>query len=211
MCTFLTFISFFLIFKFASILWRWINFIRTEAVQFDVVGFFCFFCFFYFSDSTSTSTSSSMKLHRSFRICLQYGCWFGGKLIQKLRQKDIDEESCVKTCKKDTVVVSSPAVDELVDATVNTEDVNVGQTPTSPTVNPKSSTSYANLFTTGPSRKVLNFRTLFNPEGNGVDVVVPVESVRAICARVANTVSGFFLGKHVAYPVVANYVQNTWG
>ncbi|GJY93615.1 hypothetical protein Tco_0509397 [Tanacetum coccineum] len=58
--------------------------IRTEAVQFDVVGFF--FCFFYFSDSTSTSTStsSSMKLHHSFRICLQYGCWFGGKLIQKL-------------------------------------------------------------------------------------------------------------------------------
>ncbi|GKB32146.1 hypothetical protein Tco_0871547 [Tanacetum coccineum] len=65
-------------------------------VQFDVVGFF--FCFFYFSDSTSTSTSSSMKLHHSFRICLQYGCWFGGKLIQKLRQKEVDEESYVKTC-----------------------------------------------------------------------------------------------------------------
>ncbi|GJY85076.1 reverse transcriptase domain-containing protein [Tanacetum coccineum] len=69
--------------------------VRTEADQFDVVGFF------YFSDSTSTSTStssSSMKLHHSFRICLQYGCWFGGKLIQKLRQKEVDEESCVKTC-----------------------------------------------------------------------------------------------------------------
>ncbi|GKB31945.1 hypothetical protein Tco_0871346, partial [Tanacetum coccineum] len=62
--------------------------------MFDVVSFF--FCFFYFSDSTSTS--SSMKLHHSFRIFLQYGCWFGGKLIQKLRQKEVDEESCVKTC-----------------------------------------------------------------------------------------------------------------
>ncbi|GKD02838.1 hypothetical protein Tco_1177812, partial [Tanacetum coccineum] len=53
----------------------------------------------YFYCSTSTSTSSSMKLHHSFRICLQYGCWFGGKMIQKLRQKEVDEESCVKTCK----------------------------------------------------------------------------------------------------------------
>ncbi|GKG14743.1 hypothetical protein Tco_0354343, partial [Tanacetum coccineum] len=70
----------------------------TEAVQFDVVGFF--FCFFYFSDSTSTSTftSSSMKLHHGFRICLQYECWFGVKLIQKLRQKEVDEESCLETC-----------------------------------------------------------------------------------------------------------------
>ncbi|GKA48049.1 hypothetical protein Tco_0741007 [Tanacetum coccineum] len=57
----------------------------------------------------------------------------------------------------------------------------------------------------------MNFRTLFTPRGNGVDVVVPVESIRAISARFANTVYGFFMGKHVAYPVVANYVRNTWG
>ncbi|GJT99801.1 hypothetical protein Tco_1110140 [Tanacetum coccineum] len=48
--------------------------------------------------STSTSISSSMKLYHSFRICVQYGYWFGGKLIQKLQQKEIDKESCLKTC-----------------------------------------------------------------------------------------------------------------
>nr|GEV19157.1 hypothetical protein [Tanacetum cinerariifolium] len=58
-------------------------------------------------------------------------------------------------------MLSSPAVDEPVDATVNTENVSVGQTPTSPTVNPKPDASYANLFTPGPSRKAMNFRTLF--------------------------------------------------
>nr|GEV48471.1 hypothetical protein [Tanacetum cinerariifolium] len=47
--------------------------------------------------------------------------------------------------------------------------------------------------------------------GNGVDVVVPVESVRAIGEQFANTAYGFFFGKCVAYPVVANYVRNTWG
>ncbi|GJU80203.1 retrotransposon protein, putative, unclassified [Tanacetum coccineum] len=44
-----------------------------------------------------------------------------------------------------------------------------------------------------------------------VDVVVPVESIRAISERFANKAYGFFLVKHVAYPLVANYVRKTWG
>ncbi|GJZ99655.1 hypothetical protein Tco_0672206 [Tanacetum coccineum] len=47
--------------------------------------------------------------------------------------------------------------------------------------------------------------------GNRIDVVVPVESIRDISERFTNTAYGFFLGKRVAYPVVANYVRNTWG
>ncbi|GKE51252.1 hypothetical protein Tco_1486408 [Tanacetum coccineum] len=34
---------------------------------------------------------------------------------------------------------------------------------------------------------------------------------RARSERFANTTYGFFLGMQVAYPVVANYVRNTWG
>ncbi|GKD59904.1 cytokinin dehydrogenase 3-like protein [Tanacetum coccineum] len=69
---------------------------------------------------------------------------------------------------------------------------------------------YANI-TGKPSGKKVNVRTLFTPGGNGIDVVVPVDSIRAISERFANTAYGFFLGKKVAYPVVANYVRNTWG
>ncbi|GKE45331.1 hypothetical protein Tco_1472615 [Tanacetum coccineum] len=55
-------------------------------------------------------------------------------------------------------------------------------------------------------------RTLFTPGGNEIDVVVPVDSIRAISERFANIAYGFFLGENVAYPVVvANYVRNTWG
>ncbi|GKA48913.1 putative reverse transcriptase domain-containing protein [Tanacetum coccineum] len=72
-------------------------------------------------------------------------------------------------------------------------------------------TSYAKLVTREPSRKSMNFRTLFTPAENGVDVVVPVEFIRAISERFANTTYGFFLGKRVAYPVVANYVRSSWG
>ncbi|GJU14243.1 beta-caryophyllene synthase [Tanacetum coccineum] len=38
-----------------------------------------------------------------------------------------------------------------------------------------------------------------------------MESIRTISERFANTACGFFLGNRVAYPVVANYVRNTWG
>ncbi|GJR04972.1 retrotransposon protein, putative, ty1-copia subclass [Tanacetum coccineum] len=47
-----------------------------------------------------------------------------------------------------------------------------------------------------------------DPWGNGIDVVVPVDSIRAISERFANIAYGFFLGKKVAYPVVANYFMD---
>nr|GEZ74102.1 hypothetical protein [Tanacetum cinerariifolium]GFA35458.1 hypothetical protein [Tanacetum cinerariifolium] len=70
--------------------------------------------------------------------------------------------------------------------------------------------SYANV-TGKPSGKKVKVRTLFTPEGNGIVVVVSVDSIRAISERFANTIYGFFLRKKVAYPVVANYVRNTLG
>ncbi|GJY48511.1 retrovirus-related pol polyprotein from transposon TNT 1-94 [Tanacetum coccineum] len=70
--------------------------------------------------------------------------------------------------------------------------------------------SYANI-TGKPSGKKVNVCTLFTHGGNGIDVVVPVDSFRAISERFANTAYGFFLGKKVAHPVVAHYVRNTWG
>ncbi|GKB59764.1 integrase, catalytic region, zinc finger, CCHC-type containing protein [Tanacetum coccineum] len=70
--------------------------------------------------------------------------------------------------------------------------------------------SYANI-TGKPSGKKVNVRTLFIPGVNGIDVVVLVDSIRAISECFVNTTYGFFLGKKVAYPVVANYVRNTSG
>ncbi|GJV67020.1 hypothetical protein Tco_1482529 [Tanacetum coccineum] len=49
--------------------------------------------------------------------------------------------------------------------------------------------SYANV-TGKPSGKKLNIRTLFTPGGNGIDVVVPVESIRAISDRPDNSAYG---------------------
>nr|GEU51839.1 retrovirus-related Pol polyprotein from transposon TNT 1-94 [Tanacetum cinerariifolium] len=69
--------------------------------------------------------------------------------------------------------------------------------------NASGKSSYANV-TSKPSGKKLNIHTLFTPKGNGIDVVVPMESIRAISDRFVNTTYGF-LGKRVIYNIVANY------
>ncbi|GJU81792.1 retrotransposon protein, putative, ty1-copia subclass [Tanacetum coccineum] len=53
--------------------------------------------------------------------------------------------------------------------------------------------SYANI-TGKPSGTKVNFRTLFTLGGNGIDVVVLVESIRAISERFAYNAYSFFLG-----------------
>ncbi|GJR35480.1 retrotransposon protein, putative, ty1-copia subclass [Tanacetum coccineum] len=59
--------------------------------------------------------------------------------------------------------------------------------------------SYANI-TGKPSGKKMNIRTLFTPGGNGIDVVVPVDFIRAISERFANTAYDFFLGEEGGIP-----------
>ncbi|GJU51166.1 putative reverse transcriptase domain-containing protein [Tanacetum coccineum] len=114
-------------------------------------------------------------------------------------------------------------VDEVTNSTSNAkdmlsslEDTTVSKsfpplsTPVTTAGNAPGKSSYANI-TSKPSGKKVNVRTLFTPGGNRIDVVVPVDSIHAISEPFANTPYGFFLGKKVAYPVVANYVRNTWG
>ncbi|GKB96747.1 hypothetical protein Tco_0982884 [Tanacetum coccineum] len=67
---------------------------------------------------------------------------------------------------------------------------------TSTAGNAPGKSSYANI--TGiPSARKVNVHTLFTPGGNGIDVVVLVDSIHAISERFANTAYGFFLGKRV--------------
>ncbi|GJW48222.1 reverse transcriptase domain-containing protein [Tanacetum coccineum] len=70
--------------------------------------------------------------------------------------------------------------------------------------------SFANLVEGDSRHKTVNFRPLFTPAGNGMDVYVSKESVSVVNNRFNDTICGFFLGKRVAYLVVENYVKNTW-
>nr|GFA95489.1 hypothetical protein [Tanacetum cinerariifolium] len=63
-------------------------------------------------------------------------------------------------------------------------------TPVTTTGNALGKSSYANI-TGKPSRKKVIVRTLFTPGGNGIDVVVLMDSIHAISERFANTAYGF--------------------
>ncbi|GJY72848.1 retrotransposon protein, putative, unclassified [Tanacetum coccineum] len=112
-------------------------------------------------------------------------------------------------------VVSPSVVDETVAKEKQSPLVNttrLGSFPPLPTQetpsadNAPGKSSYANAIGK-PIGKKLNFRTLFTPGGNGMDVVVLVESIKSISQRFVNTAHGFFLGKRVAYLVVANLIN----
>nr|GEW15058.1 RNA-directed DNA polymerase, eukaryota, reverse transcriptase zinc-binding domain protein [Tanacetum cinerariifolium] len=79
-----------------------------------------------------------------------------------------------------------------------------------PIVNSSGSISYAKLLNGEPSWKTINFHTLLAPVGNGADIAISMELVRVVHEWLSNTVYGFLWGTRVAYPVVKNYVKNTW-
>ncbi|GKC36569.1 hypothetical protein Tco_1048953 [Tanacetum coccineum] len=62
------------------------------------------------------------------------------------------------------------------------------------------------------SNKVVKVKELRNNECvEGVAVAIPFAEVEAVCSRFANTLYGYFIGKRLAFPLVENYVKNTWG
>nr|GFD00983.1 hypothetical protein [Tanacetum cinerariifolium] len=74
--------------------------------------------------------------------------------------------------------------------------------------------SFANvvngLNATRSSRKI-NFRTMVNPDKvDNSYFVLPMATVNAAKHKFENTLVGFFVGKKVAFPLVKNYVTNTW-
>ncbi|GJV49079.1 cytokinin dehydrogenase 3-like protein [Tanacetum coccineum] len=84
------------------------------------------------------------------------------------------------------------------------KDVSLSVEANATTGNAPGKPSYATA-TGKTSRKKVNVRTLYTPKGNVIDVVILVDSICAVSERFANTAYGFFLGKKVAYPVIANY------
>ncbi|GKA08187.1 cytokinin dehydrogenase 3-like protein [Tanacetum coccineum] len=103
------------------------------------------------------------------------------------------------TMNEDTPIVVASVVKEVVtpsvvDMTVEKEKLNSLKDTTG-------RESFSPLSTLGTTTAVMPRESL----------PVSMDSIHAISERFANTAYGFFLGKKVAYHVVANYVSNTWG
>ncbi|GJR87932.1 reverse transcriptase domain-containing protein [Tanacetum coccineum] len=62
-----------------------------------------------------------------------------------------------------------------------------------------------------PETRKFKFRTLINEEKvECVDCVLPRVATKVVKGRYDNSIVGFFVGKDLAFPVIQNYVTNTW-
>ncbi|GJY93983.1 RNA-directed DNA polymerase, eukaryota, reverse transcriptase zinc-binding domain protein [Tanacetum coccineum] len=105
--------------------------------------------------------------------------------------------------------------DEFSQASEGWEDpgVKAMQTPDMAVSTPSSlqPKTFATIVTEEQKTPKINFRTLFNEERvEDTDFVLPVENVERAYNKFANSLVGFFVGKKVAFPLVKNYVTNTW-
>nr|GEV39793.1 hypothetical protein [Tanacetum cinerariifolium]GEX32131.1 hypothetical protein [Tanacetum cinerariifolium] len=107
------------------------------------------------------------------------------------------------------IMVEKEKISSLEDTTVSNSFPPLTTLVTTTAGNAPGKSSYANI-SDKPSGKKVNVCILFTPGGNGIDLVVLVDSIHVISECFANTTYGYFLGKKVAYLVVVNYVRNTW-
>ncbi|GJT62619.1 hypothetical protein Tco_1006152, partial [Tanacetum coccineum] len=71
--------------------------------------------------------------------------------------------------------------------------------------------SFANVVSASTPKSKLNFRTLFNEDKvEETDFVLPLAVVEVVKHKFDNTLVGFFEGHKVAFPLVKNYIMNTW-
>ncbi|GKD50329.1 hypothetical protein Tco_1279305 [Tanacetum coccineum] len=71
--------------------------------------------------------------------------------------------------------------------------------------------SFVNVVTSDKQKPKVNFRTLDKDESvEDSDFVLPLDAVDAAQNKFANSLVSYFVGKTIAFPLVKNYVTNTW-
>ncbi|GJX08557.1 reverse transcriptase domain, reverse transcriptase zinc-binding domain protein [Tanacetum coccineum] len=82
---------------------------------------------------------------------------------------------------------------------------------TMPTSRSSQVDSFANVVQHKVVKKVVQVKELRNSETvNGAAVAIPLDVVEEVSSRFANTLYGYFIGHRLAFPLVENYVKNTW-
>ncbi|GKC34256.1 zinc knuckle CX2CX4HX4C containing protein [Tanacetum coccineum] len=77
---------------------------------------------------------------------------------------------------------------------------------------PKNQTgSFASVVQHNVVKKVVQVKELRNNVNvDGAAVAIPLDAVEEVSSRFVNTLYGYFIGHRLAFPLVENYVKNTW-
>ncbi|GJV40598.1 zinc knuckle CX2CX4HX4C containing protein [Tanacetum coccineum] len=71
--------------------------------------------------------------------------------------------------------------------------------------------SFASVVQNKSVKQVVRVKELRNSEKvDGAAVAIPIEAVAEVSSRFDNTLYGYFIGSRLAFPLVENYVKNTW-
>ncbi|GJZ92617.1 reverse transcriptase domain, reverse transcriptase zinc-binding domain protein [Tanacetum coccineum] len=71
--------------------------------------------------------------------------------------------------------------------------------------------SFAKIVQDKPIKKAVKITELRNSKVvEGAAIAIPIKAVEEVSSRFANTLYGYFIGKRLAFPLVENYVKNTW-
>ncbi|GJS65345.1 reverse transcriptase domain-containing protein [Tanacetum coccineum] len=83
---------------------------------------------------------------------------------------------------------------------------------TKPDIPNEKTSSFAGAVNSTHVVKKVNFRSLVNTEKvENYDMVLPRSAIDKVKNRFENSLVGYFVGKSLAFPIVQNYVNNTWG
>ncbi|GJR69256.1 reverse transcriptase domain, reverse transcriptase zinc-binding domain protein [Tanacetum coccineum] len=79
--------------------------------------------------------------------------------------------------------------------------------PIQPHVKP----SFASVVHDKPLKKIVKIKEMRSEERvDGATVAIPLEAIQEVNERFTNTLYGYFIGNRLAFPLVENYVKNTW-
>nr|GEW93623.1 hypothetical protein [Tanacetum cinerariifolium] len=71
--------------------------------------------------------------------------------------------------------------------------------------------SFASIVHEKPQKMIIKIKDMRNEVSvNGATVTIPMEAIESVNARFVNTLYGYFIGDRLAFPLVENYVKNTW-
>nr|GEV94687.1 hypothetical protein [Tanacetum cinerariifolium] len=71
--------------------------------------------------------------------------------------------------------------------------------------------SFALVVHEKPQKTIIKIKEMRNEVNvNGAAVTIPMEAVESVNARFVNTLYGYFIDDRLAFPLVENYVKNTW-
>ncbi|GJS48549.1 retrovirus-related pol polyprotein from transposon TNT 1-94 [Tanacetum coccineum] len=149
----------------------------------------------------ATGSSNVIKgIHASF--------WKSTKVNESVM--NISKENAIEW--NDPLVQPIKSIDTTDPKTQIMEENNDGSYEENP--NPKSMNkgSFVEILNFEKPQSMSKYRTLVNSEQvENVDVVLPLAAVTAAQQRYVNSFVGYFVGKNVVFPLVQNYVTNTWG